>query len=579
MKEPTIEENLEEYPYLKDMANKIIYISKEDYELLKNGEYITITNEDVSIEFLKRILNNDYYFEYALRYLNGDIDYFCVGYISFGDPLEICKYRKATIIRAMEQLIKNGKLVLNQNELEKLRILKETISFNKFIQKHEGNNYNIDIDGNHYSIPIKDLLTFIQLPSEQFNNICTNDNIKNINGINKKHFAYATCKFLIENDALYGYLIPLKLYKRCLNIKASKILDIEALNKHITTPDKLYKDIKINQTLEGAILSGMPEDATDLEKAIFIYIKMCKLLTYDEEFFAVNQKGEAAEKHKSIEHISSITLDNNKAVCFEFNIMYSYFLSKLGLNFSSDYSNSTGENYGSVHANLEFRTDKFLVSADSVTGILQGDMMQAKLNQPLVGLKCLNANKQTQQEFKEATSRMYKIIVSQNKDLNNGINNDKIEHIQSLDELLEEYSKVTDNIQDISLNERLSILINKVNSTGLVGVDSLSYILQLRKILFTEEQRKNNIKITILRNNEPIDKDTVAMASAIFVLNDQTFEDNPNQNIYYYFNPNHELVPITKEELQSRFDNGLLEYIEKDDPRIPGIIERGEMIK
>ena len=73
----------------------------------------------------------------------------------------------------------------------------------------------------------------------------------------------------------------------------------------------------------------------------------------------------------------------------------------------------------------------------------------------------------------------------------------------------------------------------------------------------------------------PFEEGKVAMASAIFTLNGQSFEENPDKNVYYYFNPKHELIPITKEELQSRFNNGVLDYVEKDDPKIPGIIENG----
>lgn len=155
----------------------------------------------------------------------------------------------------------------------------------------------------------------------------------------------------------------------------------------------------------------------------------------------------------------------------------------------------------------------------------------------------------------------------------------QVEHTQTLDELLDEYSKSTDNIQEISLNERLAILIDKVNSTEMVGIDSLSYIIQLEKILFTPEQIGKNIAFTIVRNNIPIDDSKIAMASAIFTLNEQGFQEKPNQNIYYYFNPNSKLISITKEELQNRFNDKVFEYILEKDPRIPGINENGELKK
>ena len=572
MEELTIEQWMEKYPYLRNIAEYTLFTTSKDVEQLRNSEKIKINSIDVSIEFLKRILNNDFYFEYASRYFNGDINNFAVSYIIGGDTGTPIHYKKSTIIKAFEQLISSGQIVLQPDEQQKLNSLKNSISFENFLEKHKGNKYNIDIDGNKYSIPIEQLVSLMQLPDEKFDSLCSSVDTKEINGIPKEHFIYAAFKFFRENKVLEEYLMPDIITNRYRDIRSLQKIDLQALNKHLTTTDTKYQNVKLDSNLEHEIISGIPENATDLEKAIYIYIKMCKLLTYDEEYFAVNQKGIATEKHKSTNYVSSITLENNKVVCFEFNLIYSKLLNQLGIHFSSDYKNMLGEAYGDGHANLEFRSDKFLVSADSVTSILQGDIMQAKLNQPLVGLKCINRNQQTQQEFKQSLTKMYQLIAQQEKNLSES---KQVEHIQTLNELLEEYSHITTNIQDISLNERLSILVSKVNSTGMVGIDSLSYVLQLRKILFTEEQRKNNISITILRNNEPFEKEKVAMASAIFTINGQNFEENPEQNVYYYFNPNHELVPITKEELQAKFNNGKLEYVEKDDPRIPGIIENG----
>ena len=574
MEELTVEQWMEKYPYLRNMAEYTLFTTREDVEQIRNGEKVKVNSEDVSIEFLKRILNNDFYFEYASRYFNGDINNFAVCYIIGGDTGGSIYYKKSTIIKALEQLISSGQIVLQPDEQQKLDSLKNSISFEKFLEKHKGNKYNIDIDGNKYSIPTEQLISLMQLPDEQFDNLCSSVDMKKINEIPKEYFIYAAFNFFRENKALEEYLMPDIVANRYRDIGTLQKIDLQAINKYLTTTDTKYQSIKIDSNLEHEIISGIPKNTTDLEKAIYIYIKMCKLLTYDEEYYAVNQKGVATEKHKSTDYVSSITLENNKVVCFEFNLIYSKLLNQLGIHFSSDYKNMVGEAYGAGHANLEFRSDKFLVSADSVTSILQGDIMQAKLNQPLVGLKCVNRNQQTQQEFKQSLTKMYQLIAQQEKSLSE---RKPVEHIQTLAELLEEYSHITNNIQDISLNERLSILVSKVNSTGMVEIDSLSYVLQLRKILFTEEQRKNNICVTIVRNNEPFEEGKVAMASAIFTLNGQNFEENPEQNVYYYFNPNHELVPIAKEELQTKFNDGKLEYVEKDYPRIPGIIEYGGM--
>ena len=569
--ELTVEQWMERNPYFKRISNRILFTTEKEVDELESSEKIVVDSKEVSIEFLKRILNNDLYYNYASRYFNGEIERFDVAFIVFGDLGHKVSYPKSIIIKGIDQLIASGELKLEPFEQQRLDNLRNSITFDKFIEKHRGEFFDVEIDGNNYSFPADKLFSLMQLSDEQFDEFCSNPDNKDVNGIPNKFYAYAAFKFFKKNEAMSNYLLPDNVANHYREIGSLQKIDIEAINKLLETRDTKFQNIQIDSNLEHEIVSGIPLDATDLEKAIYIYIKMCKLFTYDEEYFAVNQKGPATLKHKNTDFVSEITLDDNEVVCFEFNLMYSKLLNDLGIHFISDYKNMLGEAYGSGHASLEFRTDKFLVNADSVTSILQGDIMQAKLNQPLVGLTCLNKNEQTQREFKEALTRMYQLVAEQDKSAEKY----QVEHRETLDELLHDYSQVTDNIRDISLNERLSILVNKVNSTKMVGIDSLSYVLQLRKILFTEEQRDKNIKVTIVRNNEPFTEGKVAMASAIFTLNTESFEEHPEKNEYYYFNPNHELVKMSKEQLQTRFDERSLEYIDKDDPKIPGISDNG----
>lgn len=573
--EKTVEQLIEQYPYLKNYMNKILFLEKSEVKKLSNGEKIIIDSKEVSVEFLKRIIDNDIFYDYVSRYLKKEINSFQVAYIAYGDTGGGISYNRGTIIRGMEKLVASGKISLNENEQKKYETLKNYISFEKFKEDNSKTNFDIDIEGNHYSIPPEELIKFMHLDDETFNNICSNNEIKTINGIPKEHFIFASENFFNKTKALEEYDIPEIITKHYEIIKSNQLIDIQALNKHLTTTDTKYKEANIDDSLKKAILNGMPENISDLEKAIYIYIKMCKLLTYDEEYYAVNQRGIATKKHKDINYISTITPDNNKVVCFEFNLIYAILLNELGIHFTSEYKGMADEFYGEGHANLEFRTGKYLVNADSVTTILLGDIMQAKLNQPLKGLKCNNDNLQTQKEFQESLTKIYKIIAEQDKT----IETRQVEHVQTLDELLDNYSKLTKNIEELSFYERLSILIDKVNMTKMVGIDSMSYILQLRKILFTPIQRDKNLTATIVRNNIPFESDKVAMASVIFTVNEIDLEKYEDQNKYYYYNPNHQLIPITKDELQTKFDEKELEYIEKDNPRIPGIIENGGIKK
>jgi len=576
MADLTIEEYMEKYPYLKKMSESTIFTTSDDIKKLRAAESIKIDDMEMSTEYLKRILQDEQYYKYALQFFTNKTRAFWVCYIIGGDTGGTISYKKTQIMKGIEQLISSGEIVLQPEEQERYENLRKSISFEKFQEQNKDNHYSIHVDGDKYLIPAEQMISFMQLPEEEFNRICSSSEIKNIYGIPKEHFIYASYKFFEENKVMEEFMMPKVAVDRLSDIESFQKIDLQAINTYLETTDSMFRKATLNPDLEEKILSGMPEDATELEKAIYIYIKMCKLLTYDDEYYAANQKGKVALKHKDISYISSISPQNNKVVCFEFNLIYSILLDRLGIKFRSDYKNMAEESYGDSHANLEFRSGKYLIIADSVISILEGDMMKAKLNQPLTGLQCMNRNTDTQLEFMSKASKMYKLIIEQEKQSGANVS---ARGVQTFEDIMSEYASVTTNLKEIGFDEKLLILIEKVNATRMVGIDSLSYALQLRKILFNQEERQNNLGISIIRNNEFLNSNGSIMGSAIFSLNKEGFEEAEDKNVYYYFQPNHELVPISKEELQEKFNDELFEYIEKDDPRIPGIIEVGENVK
>jgi hypothetical protein len=574
-----IKDQLEKYPSLKKITEYTLFVDQDELSNIKNSDevYIETLMCDVSVEFLKKVLQDDVYFSYVKKYFKGDINNFRIASIFNGDTAGSIRYTKSQILKGLELLVESGDLHLTDSQKNKYQELKDIISFESFVSSVKGKNYDIDIEGKRYSISIRSMINLLLMTEDKFDRLCADNSIKYIDGILKEHFIYATLMYFRKSGVLNDFLLPDNIYYRYNDVYSLQKIDLQAINKYLETTDKMHDKIRLSEELRTKILEGMPDNYSKLEKAIYIYIKMCKILTYDDEYYAVNQKGVATEKHKDINYVSNITPLNNKVVCFEFNLIYSKLLSELGINFSSNYKGMMGEAYGESHANLTFRCDKFLVRADSVTSILKGDIMQAKLNQPLKGLNCANHNTNTYREFNELVSKVYELVATQEKKDNKDI---LVEHVQTFDEIMKEYENTTDNIKKVDLNEKLSILIDKVNFTKMVGIDSLSYVLQLKDVLFDATEKTQNIAITIIRNNEPFDKDSVAMASAIFTINLSDYSKQEDDNIYYYFNPNHELMLITKEELQAKFNDGTFEYVDiKNDPKIPGISERKGAVK
>ena len=580
MEDLTIEQWVEKYDHLKEFQKQILFITKEEDEFYKATPKITVQSgnnkREISIPLLQKLVTDDRYYEYVKKLFMDEISEFKSNWIIGGDTIGGVRLTKTEIVNGLRLVVNSGQVILSEEANNRFIAISNEISFERLCEKNKGNNFNITIDGKNISISIDSIIQFLQSPPEQYEDFFDLSKAQNIGALPKEYFAYAAVKFFKENKIFDLYTIPELITIRYNELTSLQKIDMQSLNKVTTTNDDNVAKTVVDEDLKTAILSGMPQDVSELDKAIFIYIKMCKTLTYDDEFYAVNQRGEVASKHENIDNVTNITLANNKVVCYEFNAIYAKLLEEVGITFETDSKVIGG--FGGGHANLCFRSNKFLIVADSVTSILQGDLLQAKLNQPLVGLNCFNKNENTKKEFKEATSKMYELVARQEQEQQIDLPQSAektpvIERFETFDEILSQYQQMTSQDQfSLTLNEKLSMLVEKVNSTRMVGIDSMSYILQLRKIIFNEDERKNNIAVTIVRNNQPDDENKIAMASAIFTINSINMYEDINQNVYYFYNPLDLLTPISKEQLEERFKSKSLQYVEDKDPKIPGIV-------
>ena len=449
--------------------------------------------------------------------------------------------------------------------------LMDYVSFEKFREKTQNDNYEITIDGVDYKTPVSLFYQYLDINDVSLEVLVQNDKNNHL-----PRFLYTLNKFFEDNKIEEEYIISDEIKSRLEEIRSSKIVDIQFFNEYNETNNPLLAKINVNAELKDFILNGMDSNFTDLEKAIYIFIKMCKALTYDNEFFAVNQEGPLAEKHKTVDYIASISLLNNEVVCSEFNAIYAHMLHEFGINYKNFVStvNGNGDHdedefdedfnrYGEGHLFLKFRCGKYLVKADSVTSILQGDLMQAKLNQPLRGLVCENVNKQSQKEFKTIVDKVYNYIAQRESK----ITKNEPQQVETFEDIVSQFVDMSDKVKPIDINDKIDILIKKVNSTRMVGIDAYSYLLQLRKILFSKEEQKDNIKISIIRNFYG------DAAEALAIISTRTPDETGKMVIKrYMFRPGMALIPIAIENLQENFDNGTMAYIKDDDaPKIPGI--------
>lgn len=536
------------------MSN-VLLIKKEIFDRYELSEKIAVNNKKISISLLKDLLSNYQYYTTIEEIFSSEISKVEIRFIE--KYLLIKSLTKLEILNGIKIAIETGKIVLTDIESDRLNNICNLISYNKFIERYKNDNITVEIDGNSITVKISDIINFLELSDEEYEDFFNLEKEPFINGIPKEHFSYVVFTFLLENKILSDYIIPKKISDRYNDLYQLRKIDIESINQMTSIMDNNIENVILNEALKQEVLKEMPDNINDLEKAIYIYIKLCKILIYDDEFYVFNQGGDIAEKHQDINNILNITPKNNRVVCYEINEIYAKFLEELGINFMS-YPISQW-NYGEGHAYLEFRYGKFLIEADSLKFILNSDLFNAKLNQPLMGLICKNKNETTQEEFKKIVSKIYKLIAK----------NDIVEHIETYEELLEQYNY---NETSINLTAKIRILLGKLYSKNLTGLDSLAYSLQLLKTIFSEQERKENININIIKNNNTIDTTQDAMASAIITINQTDIIDNSSKNMYYLYIPGQRLKLMTKSELMEKFINDEFEYSEYKDPRIPGII-------
>lgn len=564
--DPVVSQLSEEFIKKQYWDKDPILITNKDAEFLKTAETIKLANDkEVNSELLKRYLTVDAYYASARRsivYSGKPIMVWKLWYPNTEeakrgnfDGVPMYSMSGRDLAKGLTTLEQNGQLDgLSDIEKNRLEELKKLTSQEGFFEKMRETQYQTIVDGKQRTLSGDDLASFLSLPVDKFKEICETNPDGKIGQLSKMEFAYMAAKYLKDEAKVQNYKLSSDMEDRIESFLDGEVIDFSAVNQITGTKDIIGEKFNLNPELREAILSGIPSDASKLEKAAYTYIKMCNLLTYDDEFMATNQTGEVAEKHKNIDYLNQISSKNNKVECHGFTAIYGKMLRELGLNYESDYGNSEVDNYGSGHANLKFREGKFIVFADSVISMLDGDLAGIKLGLPLNGFNCESKNKLTQSEFKAAVSKMYNLVLEQER----------------AKYKLDEYESLTNNLQPVEFNEKQSILLNKLKSTRLSGTDAMVYALKLRKALFNEQEKKGKASVVVIRNNKASGRDSSIEAGAVIAINEINFNEQPNRTNYYYLSSDRELTSITLDSIKAKLSDGTFESLTPNDPKIPG---------
>ena len=314
---------------------------------------------------------------------------------------------------------------------------------------------------------------------------------------------------------------------------------LEKVNNYkIIKNNKQLNNIKLKSEFVIYIIKDIPKSFTDLEKVIFIYIKLCNLLTHD-----INDlyKNSYTINHKNINRLKTIHINNNIIVCYEFVAIISKILDLFNIKYEID-----GDNvYGRGHTYLKVHYNNSIICFDATRGLVNCDMTRTKNNIRVCNILPFVSSDKMLIELELSIDKVYSYIEKKyHKKYYNEceyINNNKINNLEYID--------------------RIKVFLSKISKPLLPPMDHIKCIYLLKKMLFSNDE----LDITLTEYKYQKNKSKLLI---IF-----TFNINGSY-IYYTYEYPKLLYRIEKKKLENLLDHNIFKYIMFLKNDIPGINEK-----
>ena len=300
--------------------------------------------------------------------------------------------------------------------------------------------------------------------------------------------------------------------------------------------------MEINKELKERVLKDMPVDLNDMEKAIYIYIKLCKILSYKTSYYAHYLKDNGWENR-----ICNITPNNNEVVCYEFSTLLKLFFDIF--NFKSIIHTQES---GHKHTILSFRNCD--IEFDSTKSIVYSDMFLAKINDDIEGIFLKRGNELFSDEnLKLAINKIYKIV--------------KLQESTKIEEKINDIKKNVESSPNMSQDELIELFKTAIGDTLLSGVDNLGYLLLLNNIL---SPKRDLLRVNLAGCFVDKDNSKKASAGAIIGINKNGFRSGDNKDtMFYWYHDDCGLVDSNERTIMSNLNNHKIYFC--SEPTGPGM--------
>ncbi len=385
--------------------------------------------------------------------------------------VDVITINKADLITSYMELLNKDNTFSPEDQM-RVHMLEGFNSTNTCLSYYADEVYKCLIDGEEYELPAKSILDLLLCSDRDYKDFLT----LNLYIYPKEIIAYMIVNFVEKEQLFSKYVFEDRIKQRYEELKSQQIIDFESVNKLQKTDDvfedgsSLLNSFTITEDLRNKIFEGMNPEYDKVEQAIYVYIKLCDLLTYDDENYLSNTMFEKQGIHSNIENISAIDSDENKIVSYEFIFIYAKLLNELGIKYSTHLNSFAGVSI--TKSTLDAKFNKYLFKVDLFKDILDSDLTNVKVGKTLTGISSTNTSNQTKQLFDE---KLYNVYSEYKKKQSR---NEEFEHN------IELYAKRYYRNPNISRRTKLFTILKLIARKDLQGLDSVSYVKETFNNIF-----------------------------------------------------------------------------------------------
>lgn len=526
------------------IKNEDLFLSYKNSDVLEDTIVIKLKDEK---KVNKKLIHDSLTDEGMYRYIQTNLDnslgiILKVHYVIDSSSYDSIILTRAEFISAVNQIVDE----LSQKEKMRFAMIESIARTYSCEQKYSNYTHQVFVDGTIMEVPASTLLKLLTCDEVTFEKFLSG--IENF-GYDKECLTYSLVDFVSRERILEKYSFPESVNKRYESIRSFSLIDFESLN-HNRIKNDIGKDgesvidkVTLSEELRAFLNDGIDKTYSNLEKVVYYYIKLCEVLSYDENYFS-SESTSILSTHESIDNINSLSLNNNQVVKYDFMVAFASILSSLQIAYTLDQNLMAG--LPSSGPMLTFRYGEYLISLNTISVPNQSDLVNVKINDEVINLVCTNKNETTKKKFQELLERIYNDV------------NIKRQKDKTFKESLETYKSAYAD-KTVSIQERLYVLLLEITRTNLKGIDAIGYEKKIIDNLFGDT---NKVVVTYLckeaRNNylTPV---------TIISVNDN--------NEYIYFMVDHDtpssVIKVTSGELTNILGLGGIYYV--SDEKIPGI--------